>query len=113
LSELEIAQIKKHKDCSEIALWRTKHEDLNFLEMLPNLQHVEFYATHVENYSALIRIKSLEHLFLNGIKNHDDLSFINDFTQIEKLDLLNLPKVKKFPNLSDCEKFDKSKTIEL
>jgi hypothetical protein len=100
--EHEIAKIKKHKDCTEIALWHTKHEDLNFLEMLPNLQSVEFYATHVEDYSALIKIKSLEHLFLNGVKNHENLSFINGFTQIKKLDLLNLPKLINFPNLSDC-----------
>jgi hypothetical protein len=105
--EHEIAKIKKHKDCTEIALWHTKHEDLNFLEMLPNLQSVEFYATHVEDYRVLIKIKSLKHLFLSGIKFHEDLSFIKDFTQIEELDLLYLPKVEVFPNLSDCKNLTK------
>jgi hypothetical protein len=105
--EHEIAKIKKHKDCTEIALWHTKHEDLNFLEMLPNLQSVEFYATHVEDYRVLIKIKSLKHLFLSGIKFHEDLSFIKDFTQIEELDLLYLAKVEVFPNLSDCKNLTK------
>jgi hypothetical protein len=107
LSELDIAQIKKNKDYTGIAFWQTKHENLNFLDILSSLQSIEFYATHVVDYSALINIISLEHLFLNGVKNHEDLSFINNFTQIKRLDLLNLPKLINFPNLFACKNLTK------
>lgn len=103
LGDFEIAQINKHKNCKSIALWRIKHKDLNFLEILSKLNSVEFYSSQIENFDALSRISTLECLFLNGIKNHEDLSFINQLTQIKELDLLYLPKLEKFPDLSNCK----------
>lgn len=107
LGDIEIAQIKKHKNCKAIALWRTKLKDLTFLELLPKLTSIEIYSSQVDNFNALINIDTLEHLFLNGIKNHEDLSFINQLTQISTLDILNLPKLEKFPDLSNCKKLTK------
>lgn len=109
LGVIEIAQIKKHKNCPEIALWKTKHKDLNFLELLVKLKSVEFYASYIDNYDALTRINTLECLFLNGVKNLEDLSFINQLTQIRELDLLYLPKSEKVPDLSNCKKLTKIK----
>lgn len=103
LGDLEIAKINKYKNATAIALWSTKHKDLNFLEVLSKLNSVEFYSSQIDNFDALSRISTLEHLFLNGIKNHEDLSFINQLTQIEELDLLYLPKLEKFPDLSNCK----------
>lgn len=107
LGDVEIAQIKKHKNCKAIALWRTKHKDLTFLQILSKLNSLEFYSSQIESFDALININTLESLFLNGIKNHEDLSFINQLTQISTLDLLYLPKLEKFPDLSNCKKLTK------
>lgn len=104
LGEIEIEQIKKHKNCTEIALWHIKSINLDFLELLPKLKAVEFYGIHSVNFDALAKIDTLERVFLNGIKNHEDLSFINQLTQIKELDLLYLPKLEKFPDLGNCKK---------
>lgn len=104
LGEAEIEQIKKHKNCPEIGLWSIKNKDLDFLELLPKLKAVELYSVHTVNFDALTRVDTLESLFLNAIKNHEDLSFINQLSQLEELDLLYLPKLEKFPDLSNCKK---------
>jgi len=104
LGDIEIEQIKKNKNCLEIGLWHLKIENLDFLELLPKLKAVDFYGIHTTNFDALAKIHTLERVFLNGIKNHEDLSFINQLTQIEELDLSNLPKLEKFPDLSNCKK---------
>ncbi|WP_163400326.1 hypothetical protein [Flavobacterium fluviatile] len=103
LGEIEIEQIKKHKNSPEIGLWHIKKRDLDFLEFLPKLKIVELYSVHTVNFDALARIDTLESLFLHTIKNHEDLSFINQLTQIKELDLLYLPKLEKFPDLSNCK----------
>ena len=103
LGEVEIEQIKKHKNCPEIGLWHIKNRDLDFLELLPKLRNVELYSVHTSNFDALANIDTLESLFLNAIKNHEDLSFINRLSQIKELDLLYLPKLEKFPDLSNCK----------
>ena len=102
LGDTEFAQIKKHKNCTGIALWHTKHKDLIFLEILSKLVSVEFYSSQIESFETLKTISTLEHLFLNGIKNHEDLSFINELAQIKELDLLYLPKLEKLPELYNC-----------
>ncbi|PXY46082.1 hypothetical protein [Flavobacterium hydrophilum] len=104
LGEVEIEQIKKHKNCPEIGLWYIKNKNLEFLEFLQKLKVVELYGVHTTNFEALARIDTLENLFVNAIKNHEDLSFINQLSQIEELDLLYLPKLEKFPDLSNCKK---------
>lgn len=104
LGDLEIEQIKKHKRATIISLCRIKHPDLNFLEILSKLKAVEFYSTKVDNFDALTRIETLESVFLNGISNHEDLSFLSKLTQLTELDLLYLPKLEKFPDLSNCKK---------
>ncbi len=104
LGDIEMEQIKKHKDCTEIALWNTKHKDLQFLEILSKLISVEFYSIQVDDFDALTKIYTLERVFLNGIKNHGNLSFINQLENIRELDLLYLPKLEKFPDLSNCKK---------
>lgn len=109
LSDIEIAQITKHKSCTAIALWHMKQKDLNFLEILTKLTSVEIYASQIDSFEALTKISTLEHVFLNEIKNHGDLSFLNQLTQIRVLDLLYLPKLEKFPDLSDCKKLEKVK----
>ena len=109
LGDIELEQIKNHKDCTEIGLWYTKHKDLNFLEILSKLTSVDFYGIQTNSYDALTKIETLESVFLNGIKNHEDLSFINQLTQIRELDLLYLPKLEKFPDLSNCKKLKRIK----
>lgn len=104
LGDIEIEQIKKHKRCTEISLWHTKHKDLNFLEILSKLNAAAFYGVQVHDYQALTKINTLERVFLNRIKNHEDLSFINQLENIRELDLLYLPKLEKFPDLSNCKK---------
>lgn len=54
-----------------------------------------------------LKIDTLQSLFLNAIKNHEDLSFINQLSQIKELDLLYLPKHEKFPDLGNCKKLER------
>ncbi|WP_348800284.1 hypothetical protein [Flavobacterium adhaerens] len=103
LDEHEIEQIKKHKNSTEIGLWHTKNKNLDFLQILNKLKAVDFYGIHTENFEAMATIETLERVFLNNIKNHNQLSFLGSLKQIQELDLLYLSKLEKFPDLSNCQ----------
>lgn len=104
LGDVEIEQIKKCKNYTEISLWHIKQKDLNFLSCLPNLTAIEFYGSEVDDFAALTKAENLERVFLNRIKKQEDVSFIGQLTQIKELDLMYLSKLEKFPDLSACKK---------
>lgn len=103
----EIAKIKKYRNYPALSLTLTKHADLEFLKLMPNLEVLELYTTTIENYGVLNKIGTLRELFLNNIRQHEDLSFISSLSQIEKLSLLNLRQLEKLPDLSRCKRLKK------
>ena len=94
--EKEITKIKRYKNYPALSLTLTKHADLEFLKLMPNLEELELYTTTIENYQALQEIGSLRKLLLNNIRQYEDLSFISPLTQIEKISLLNLSFMSYF-----------------
>lgn len=99
----EIAKIKRYKNYPVLSLTLTKHPDLEFLKLMPELQVLELYTTTIDNYDALNEINTLRELLLNNTRQHEDLSFIGSLSQIEKLSLLNLRQLEKLPDLSGCK----------
>ncbi len=99
----EIANIKRYKDYPALSLTLTKHPGLEFLKLMPKLEVLELYTTTIENYGVLNEINTLRELFLNNIRQHEDLSFISSLFQIEKLSLLNLRQLEKLPDLAGCK----------
>ena len=102
--EKEITKIKRYKNYPALSLTLTKHADLEFLKLMPNLEELELYTTTIENYQAVQETGSLRKLLLNNIRQYEDLSFISPLTQIEKISLLNLKKLEKLPDISNCKK---------
>lgn len=83
--------------------WYVKHPDLAFLEMTI-LQKVLLYSSKIEDFGILSTLKNLKELCINGIKNQEGFNaFLSNITQIESLQLLYLPKLEKFPNLSQTK----------
>jgi hypothetical protein len=105
--ETELTQLRKHHRYTAIALHRTRHENLEFLKLLPELQSVELYATHIADYGAMVRIDTLEKLFLSGIRPHENLSFVSELIQLKELDLLYLNQLHTLPDLSACKRLTK------
>ena len=103
LSEDDISKILEYKECTTITFWYVKHPDLAFLGEMTNLTKVLLYSSKIEDFGILSTLKNLKELCINGIKNQEDLAFLSNITQIESLQLLYLPKLEKFPNLSQTK----------
>ena len=104
LDESDLKKLAKEKDMTNIALSGVKLDNLEFLTQFKKLKDIQLYGTTIQDYTALASLKSLRELFLNRITPHEDLSWLKQVSQIQKLSLLYMPQLTKFPDISASKK---------
>lgn len=84
-SDYYLLALSMHKD---LDLSHTKTKNLDFLEMLPNIQVLNLSHTPVHNFDALQNLTTLEEINLSNTAI-SDVSSLENLTTLKKLDLTN------------------------
>ncbi|MFK8265370.1 leucine-rich repeat domain-containing protein [Capnocytophaga cynodegmi] len=105
LTQADIEEMQKHKRLKSLCISHLKAKNLDFLLLMPNLEHVEFRGCTINDYSALRKIPKLKNLCFNTVrKDNNNFNFLNEgFENLEWLEFAYCPKFEVFPDLSACK----------
>jgi hypothetical protein len=102
LGPAERKWLARYPASTVLTLRRVTIDDLTFLDALPELEHLQLYATRIADWSALSRVQTLRRLFVNGVKDPGSLAIVSRTAHLRQLSLANLPTLTKLPDLSSC-----------
>ena len=103
LSKRDLTSLQKYRDQQLLTLRHIQSDSLEFISDWADLRDLRLYGCRIGKWSPLTGLQSLEHLFLNGMRDRQpDLSFLSQLTRLEKLGVGAFPHWTVFPDMSRC-----------
>lgn len=118
IGEKEFAILNEHKKLLEsvkfLNIWNIKQNDLNLLELFPNVTHllISYIRKADFSYEGLDYLKYLETLVLSSVNMITDFNFLSK-SQKEKIKHLNLTYTARLTRLDGIEDFKNLETLTL
>ncbi len=87
------------------AIWfvSTKLDGFDFLDGLP-IEIFGNYGGRVQSFDSLRKLKMLRHLWIKTNPKIENLDFLEELTNLERIELLYLAKVDRFPKCDHLKK---------
>jgi hypothetical protein len=102
--EKGIEVVKSLKKLEKIVLRSISTKDLSYLEELDNLWSVDIKLGGIKQFNSLTKVQNLKYLELWQIKGLGDLQFISEIKSLQHLFIQSLKQVTVFPNLENLKK---------
>jgi len=91
--------ISKLNNLTELMIQEVPEHDINYLKSLENLVDISFWRGGTKHFKILSEIPTIKMLSLGAINKLNDIRFISEMINLEKLHLRDLPHISEVPDL--------------
>jgi len=110
LTARDFTMLQKYRHEPVLTLTRIRSDSLAFISDWEELRSLRLYACKIGDWSPLARLKRLEHLFINGVRDRaPDLSFLSQMKRLKELGIGHVPHWTTFPDMSRCTRLKRLK----